>query len=88
MDCAVITTFRCNTLCQLYQMPQAIIAHSQFSRDNLAQTFGVAGDKITVIPLGNLDYAPGNTIAPDQARQKLELPARPTYPVFWDHPQQ
>lgn len=67
----------------LYRLPQAIVTHSHFARDELVQHFDVPGNKITVIPLGNFfDYIQ-TPCTQAQARQKLELPAHGSIILFF-----
>ena len=58
------------TFVEVYQLMDALICHTQDARDRLIHEFGLAPDKISVIPHGPLFYDSA-AVAPKEAKRQL-----------------
>lgn len=57
---------------KLYQIPNALICHTESSKNQLVEDFGVPSEKVWVIPHGPLSHEV-TFIPPEEARSRLQL---------------
>jgi glycosyltransferase involved in cell wall biosynthesis len=61
------------TLRTQYRLMDHIFVHTESMKAQLTRSFGIGGDKVTVIPFGVGDMVPQTCLTPAEAKQKLNL---------------
>lgn len=56
-----------------YRLVDHIFVHTEGMKDQLARSFGISQDKVTVIPFGVGDMVPQSSLTPEGAKRKLGL---------------
>lgn len=56
-----------------YRLVNHIFVHTPKMKDQLVHTFGVPGEKITIIPFGTYDMVPQSTLTSAEAKERLGL---------------
>lgn len=71
------------TLSMQYRLCSHLFVHTQRMRDELCSDFGMAPEKISVIPFGINNTSPTTPLTGAQARERLDLPAGARVMLFF-----
>jgi D-inositol-3-phosphate glycosyltransferase len=71
------------TLRAMYSMLDHIFVHTELSKEELVRDYGVAPDKVTVIPFGLNTHVPDTPLSKSEARARLGFEAREEILLFF-----
>jgi glycosyltransferase involved in cell wall biosynthesis len=66
-----------------YRLADHIFVHTEKMRKELAEEFGIGGQRVTVIPFGINDSVPNTALTPAQARLRLGIPENDRLLLFF-----
>jgi len=71
------------TLRAQYALADCIFVHTEKMKDDLTREFGIAPDRVRVIPFGLNDTAPKTSMTPARARRRLGIPGSAKVVLFF-----